>query len=112
MPKKICTLIFFLFLLAFNVSAQTQPGSGNSLFFNGSNNYINLGTNYRNITNKVTVEAWIKTPTTKYQWIVGKYSNSEDKGFHLFAQNGKVAMAGREGVGTYRSSGYSTTLIS
>jgi gliding motility-associated-like protein len=109
--KNFLTLLLLLFVSVSSLSAQNQVGSGKSLQFNGFNSFIDLGTNNRNITNKVTVEAWIKTSDSKYQWIVGKYNNSEDKGYHLLTSGGKAALAGREGSGTYRISGYSTTFI-
>lgn len=93
------------------VAAQVPPGSGKALQFNGSSSYIDLGTNNRNITNQVTLEAWVKTTSSKHQWIVGKYNNPQDNGYHIFAQNGKAALAGRDRGGVYRITGYSTTSI-
>lgn len=53
----------------------------------------------------------MKTSNSGYQWVVGKYSNSEDKGFHLIAYNGTAGFYGRANVGMYLSSGLSTTRI-
>ena len=106
-------LLFILLAVASSVGAQTLPGSGNTLSFNGSNSYINGGSSNRGITQRVTVEAWIKTTSTDYQWVVGKYFNSllEEKGFHLYIAGGTAGFNGRIGVGQYMSSGPSTTRI-
>ncbi|MBF9143937.1 gliding motility-associated C-terminal domain-containing protein [Microvirga sp. SRT04] len=81
--------------------------------FNGFSSYINCGTNNRGVTNQVTVEAWIKTTSSAYQWIVGKYYNSllEEKGYHLAILGGNAYFNGRIGIGQYMSSGASTARI-
>ncbi|MDO7853442.1 LamG-like jellyroll fold domain-containing protein [Hymenobacter convexus] len=93
--------------------AQTLPGPGNSLTFNGYNSYISCGTSNRGITQQVTVEAWIKTSSNAYQWILGKYYNSllEEKGYHLAILGGNAYFNGRIGVGQYMSSGASGARI-
>lgn len=94
-------------------SAQSLPGSGNKLAFNGFSTYINCGTSNRGITQRVTVEAWIRTTSSGYQWVAGKYSNSlvEEKGFHLYTNNGAAYFNGRTSVGLYMSSGPSRTRV-
>lgn len=106
-------LFFSLLAVASSVAAQSLPGSGNTLSFNGSNSYISGSSNNRGITQQVTVEAWIKTISTDYQWVIGKYLNSllEEKGFHLYIAGGTAGFNGRIGVGQYMSSGPSTTRI-
>jgi hypothetical protein len=93
--------------------AQTMPGSGNALSFNGYSSYLNCGTSNRGITSQVAVEAWIKTSSSAYQWIVGKYYNSllEEKGYHLVILGGNAYFNGRIGVGQYMSSGASAARI-
>ena len=110
---RIIVFLFSLLAVASSAAAQTMPGSGNTLSFNGLNSYINGGSNNRGITQQVTVEAWIKTTSTDYQWVVGKYFNSllEEKGFHLYITGGTAGFNGRIGVGQYMSSGPSTTRI-
>jgi hypothetical protein len=92
---------------------QSLPGPGNSLTFNGFSTYINCGTSNRTLSNQLTVEAWIKSSSAEYQWIVGKYLNSnfEEKGFHLYINGGLAYFNGRIGAGTYLSSGPSTTRV-
>lgn len=120
MNKRLLSLQFLfglvlLMQLAFvaDLSAQSLPGSGNKLSFNGFSTYINCGTNNRGITQRVTVEAWIRTTSSGYQWIAGKYSNSlvEEKGFHLYTNNGAAYFNGRTSVGVYMSSGPSRTRV-
>jgi hypothetical protein len=92
--------------------SQNLPGPGNSLTFTGTN-YISCGTNNRGISNQVTIEAWIKTTSTDYQWIAGKYLNSnfEEKGFHLYTSGGLAYINGRIGQNNYLSSGPSNTRV-
>lgn len=104
------TLFAFLFFSCSIISAQNLAGSGKCLNFDGTNNYINLGTGLRNITNKVTLEAWIKTTSTNNQWIIGKYYNLDDKGFQLYTIGGKAAISGRDNANIYRTAD-GTTLI-
>lgn len=101
------------FAFIIDLSAQNLPGSGNKLSFNGFSTYINCGTSNRGITQRVTVEAWIRTTSSGYQWIAGKYSNSlvEEKGFHLYTNNGAAYFNGRTSVGLYMSSGPSRTRV-
>jgi len=107
-----CWLLAAL-LTTLTSAAQTLPGSGNCLTFDGSSTYINCGTSNRTITSQVTVEAWIKTNSSDYQWIAGKYLNSnfEEKGFHLFTLGGLAFLNGRIGRGIYLSSGASSTRV-
>ena len=106
-------LSLLLFGSTWTARAQTLPGPGNALSFNGFNSYVNCGPNNRGITQQVTVEAWIKTSSSDYQWIVGKYFNSnlEEKGYHLVISGGTAYFNGRVGAGQYMSSGSSITRI-
>ncbi len=111
LPRTIFHFLFFFIVLALNLQAQNQPGSGRSLQFNGANNFINAGAHTRNITNQVTVEAWIKTTNLNLQMICTKYDNNADLGFQLLTQNGKASINGRDGNNLYKTSGFSTTSI-
>src|SRR5688572_27950535 len=103
--KKICILFFCCYAFISTSLAQTQPGSGKSLLFNGSS-YINCSADNRGITNKVTVEAWIKTTNTNLQMICTKYDNPADHGFQLFTQYGSASFSVRDGTGVYKNTGY------
>ena len=110
------TPLTWLLLLASGLSAAAQqslPGSGNALTFNGYSSYVACGSNNRGITREVTVEAWVKTTSSAYQWVAGKYLNSnfEEKGFHLYTTGGAAGFNGRNGSGQYMSSGLSRTRV-
>lgn len=109
---RVCVVALLTTVMTTMGICQNLPGPGNSLTFNGQN-YISCGTSNRSISNQVTVEAWVKTTSYDYQWIAGKYlnSNSEEKGFHLYTSNGLAYLNGRIGMGAYLSSGASTTLV-
>ncbi|TYZ10542.1 LamG domain-containing protein [Hymenobacter lutimineralis] len=114
LPRFIAfTWLIFSLLSASSSQAQALPGPGNTLDFNGYSTSIHTETSNRGILDKVTVEAWIRTNSSSYQWILGKYSNSlvEEKGYHLITQNGTASFNGRANVGVYMSSGPSTTRI-
>jgi gliding motility-associated-like protein len=104
--------ILFITILPAN-SQNPVVGAGNTLVLDGVNDFVNGGQGNRGITNQVTVEAWIKTSALSYQWIVGKYSNTqgEDAGYHLYIQNGRAFFSGRDGSANYRSSGMSATVV-
>jgi gliding motility-associated-like protein len=58
------------------------------------------------------VEAWVRTTSFKYHWVLGKYDrNGGERGYHLIIKDGKAAFAGRDGSGHYRNSGYTTDLV-
>lgn len=109
-------ILFFLCISALSpVQAQSAlPGSGNCLQLDGINDHLLAGQSNRGVTNKLTVEAWIKTSSNALSWIAGKYSNSngEDAGYELLLSNGYAVLYGREGSNIYRSSGLSTTRVS
>ena len=80
----------------------------NYLSFDG-NDRITCGTNDRNLTNAVTVEAWVNTTSNSSttQMLVSKYTSPE--GFNLFMLDGKAAISGRNGNdNTYKESGFSS----
>ncbi|WP_242918142.1 LamG-like jellyroll fold domain-containing protein [Pontibacter liquoris] len=94
-------------LFCFTFRSTYAQGPGNSLQFNGYDDYVDCSNQNRGITNSVTVEAWVKTNSAKYHWILGKYDRYSDRGYHLIIKYGKAAFAGRDGSGLYRNSGYS-----
>ncbi len=96
-----------------------RDGVTNSAFhFNGSSSWVDCSTDNRGITNQVSICAWVKTTDTAFgQWVAGKYSFDEEKGYAMTIGNsqngfiGQVAIGGRDGTGNYHASGYSTTKV-
>lgn len=106
-------LISLLWLGTASATAQTLPGAGNCLAFNGTSTQVICGTSNRGVTSRVTVEAWTRTTTNNNQWLVGKYINQGgvEAGYHLATWNGLAVFNGRAGVGDYLSSGFSNTNV-
>lgn len=69
----------------------------NSAFqFNGSSSYIDLGAENRNISDQVTLSAWIKTFSNERQVIVEKYKWAADKGYFIDITDGLASVGGRD----------------
>ncbi|MDQ4141760.1 MAG: hypothetical protein M3142_14720, partial [Bacteroidota bacterium] len=119
MKYNFTVLIILIFSLAFFIIkhkafAQNEfPGSGNCLNLDGINDYLVAGKSNRGVTNKLTIEAWVKTTSLQLSWVAGKYSNSlgEDAGYEFFVTKGYAALYGRDGSGIYRFSGLSSTFV-
>ncbi|RIJ41975.1 LamG-like jellyroll fold domain-containing protein [Pontibacter oryzae] len=113
MLKTILCATFFVALilcLPFTQAALAQTNNS-ALTLNGADSYVDLGVDNRGITNQLTLEAWIKTDTKSHDHIISKYDRDRQRGFQLLIQNGKVCLAGRDGSGMYRTSGYSNTVV-
>jgi gliding motility-associated-like protein len=109
--KSILLHLFIFLLVITPVSLQAQ-GPGSALKFDGSDDYVVCGSSNRGISNSITVEAWVKTSSSKYHWVVGKYDRyGGERGYHLIIKDGRAAFAGRDGSGYYRNSGYTPILV-
>ena len=103
----------------FNTTLTNGLNAANSAYhFDGATARIDAGSDNRGVSNAVSLVAWIKTTEpANGQWVVGKYSFNEDKGYGLIlgnSQNGFIGQAiigGRDGTGNYHSSGYGSTKI-
>lgn len=95
-----------------------HDGAVNSAYhFNGNPDGINCTANTRNVSNAVSVCAWVRTSeTVNGQWIAGQYdgfNGGGDKGYLLSigdvtnASIGQAAFTGRDGTGIYHHSGFS-----
>lgn len=95
----------------FNVHTEkVRTATQSALEFDGVNDYVNFGTDNRGITTEVTLATWVKTTATSAGFLIAKYDGTN--GVLLFMDaNGNVKIDGRDGSGSYRSSGISTTLI-
>ncbi|HEX8547850.1 MAG TPA: LamG-like jellyroll fold domain-containing protein, partial [Cytophagaceae bacterium] len=98
---------------------QDRVGNNNSAFlFDGIDDYIDATANTRSITNTVTVNAWVKTSSTKLrQFVVAKYDFQSERGFHLVLigagdatyKEGTAFFGGRDGSGSYFSTASTRT---
>lgn len=96
----------------FNVLAEKVTSSNPALSFDGVDDYISLGTHTRNFANYATISARVKTTYAgpNRTFIISKYDGSRGIVFFIDA-NGKAKFDGRDGSGTYKSSGVSTTSV-
>jgi gliding motility-associated-like protein len=108
MFKKL--LLLFLFGCLGFYNAHAQNSARNCMHFGQADQYADCTSANRNITNQVTVEAWVKTGTLfNYQTLISKFTLNQ--GFFLFIQNGKAAFAGSTNSGTSVGSGFSITTV-
>ena len=113
MSKLYKSLLYtlFNFLVLYQPFSCIAQGAVGALQFDGINNYVEFSNHNRGMTNEVTVEAWIKTNSTGHHHVVSKYDRDAERGFQLLIQNGRACLAGRDGSGSYRLSGYSSTFV-
>ncbi len=74
---------------------------GKAFLFNGTNSYLDCGLKDLPFSDTITVTAWIKSTANKYQWIIGKYNFSSDKGFLLYTYDKKLGFDGRDANDIY-----------
>lgn len=86
-----------------NCTTTVGINGSHTYSFNGTDSEINFDNDNRGITDQVSISVWIKTSTFDYNWIVGKYDWTVDKGFFLAVNDGKVHFAGRNKCGNYTS---------
>ncbi len=91
---------------AFNGTVyNVQPTDGALNFayhFNGYSSKILTSSNNRNVTNVVTINAWVRATQNHYGFVVGKYDWQIDKGYHLAVwNNGHAFLAGRNTANSY-----------
>jgi len=88
----------------YTYAVQSVPGVFNDAYnFNGVNSKIVTSGDNRNITNVVTLSAWIKTSSQNdYGFVISKYDWRIDKGFHLSVWfNGHAFLGGRNTGNNY-----------
>ncbi|HLP54771.1 MAG TPA: LamG-like jellyroll fold domain-containing protein [Fluviicola sp.] len=95
----------------YNVYAVSSPVN-NALDLDGTNDYVDFGTNSRGITNAITVSARVRaTVNGASQFIVDKYL-SGGIGYYLYINaTGYASFQGRDVAGAIKSSGFSTTMV-
>jgi Concanavalin A-like lectin/glucanases superfamily/Secretion system C-terminal sorting domain len=80
----LCGIVSFLL-----ISCLFAQGGGNSLDFEGFDDWLNCGTNVLNISDSLTIEAWIKarnSQSTGYSRILDKYNFYEQGGFNFVTE--------------------------
>ncbi len=86
--------------------------SGGAYVFDGANDYINMSSNsLADVTSAVTVSLWEKStpPASGSPAFAAKYGATN--GWELYSSGGYAAMGGRDGSGSVRDSGASSTNI-
>lgn len=103
MYKKLICLSFSL-VLAGQFTYGQMPGSGNSLDFDGVDDYVNLNSHFTNLTVPFTIAAWIKPAQASLNQTIF-YSHGHGNSYvggWLQYRNGKLAVG--YGDGTVRNS--------
>jgi len=104
---------------AFNGTASGETyltgvyGAPNSsIAFNGTtSSYVDCGADNRGITDTLSISVFVKTTFNGIGDIVSKYDPGSDEGYHFQISLGEIRLAGRDGTGNYRQTGFSSTLI-
>lgn len=104
---------------AFNGTASGETyltgvyGAPNSsISFNGTtSSFVDCGADNRGITDTLSISVFVKTTFTGIGDIVSKYDPGSDEGYHFQISLGTIRLAGRDGSGNYRQTGFSSTLI-
>ncbi|WP_073850733.1 LamG-like jellyroll fold domain-containing protein [Pontibacter flavimaris] len=105
------SILFSLISTTLLPASLKAQGAKGAIQLDGINDYADFGNNNRGITDQLTVEAWVRTDSYGHHHILTKYDRDAENGFQLLIQNGKACLAGRDGSGNYRSSGYSSTIV-
>ncbi|MEO9531265.1 MAG: LamG-like jellyroll fold domain-containing protein [Crocinitomicaceae bacterium] len=83
-----------------------------SIQFDGtSGSYVDCGTDNRGITDTLSISVFVRTTFDGIGDLVSKYDPGSDEGYHFQISLGKIRLAGRDGSGTYRQTGFSSTVI-
>lgn len=85
---------------------------GTSILFNGSDSsYTDCGPDNRGITDSIAIGVFVRTTFGGIGDIVSKYDPGSDEGYHFQISLGQIRLAGRDGSGNYRQTGFSSTFI-
>lgn len=83
------------------VGQGIEDTTGSAYFFNGQSSRIECSTSNRDISDRVSLSAWIKTESLNRQFIFAKYNSSQDAGYFLATLNGTATLGGRDGSNTF-----------
>lgn len=78
--------------------------------FDGNGDYIDCGSDNRNIIGELTLSAWVKTSSYKAQHIVSKTDYTVLAGYSLSMSDGKVRFSGHDGSGSFRTTEFSSPI--
>ena len=78
--------------------------------FNGLSSNIDCDNDDRNISNQLTISAWLKTSSLDRQLFISKYNSVEDKGYFMATEDGHAIIGGRDNSGFFWQA-ISTSLI-
>jgi len=93
-------------------SIGVYGAANSSAVFNGtSTSYVDCGTHNRDIVDTMSISVFVRTTFDGIGDIVSKYDPGSDEGYHLQISLGQIRLAGRDGSGTYRQTGFSSTTI-
>ena len=78
-------------------SIGIEEVSNSAYLFNGTSSSVLCEEDNRNVTDQVSLSAWIKTVSDQRQFILGKYNSAQDRGYFLATLNGTATIGGRDG---------------
>lgn len=93
------------------LTAGINNNMGSAYYFDGISTNINFSNDDRNIKDTITISAWIKTSSTNNGFLITKYDQPNDQGFHLGINNGHLTLGGRNNSGYYTNTGFSNDTI-
>jgi len=96
-----------------SASLYTPATVASAVDIDGINDYVNLGTDNRGVTTKMSIETWVKTTSSTAKLFAAKYNGGNGM-YMIMNESGKVAVQGRDGLGGSsgaRTSGYSSSSI-
>ena len=80
-------------------------------FFNGIDAFIDCSAENRNVTNVLSISAFIKTNSSGVMDVINKYNWGEDKGYHLQINESFARVGGRDHSGSYYTTGHSISSV-
>ena len=92
------------------LTTDRNANENSAYLFDGDLDYIDCTADNRNVTNEVTVSAWVKSSSLKAQHIVSKINWNEDAGYALNMRDGRVRFSGRDGNGVYNTTEFSSEI--
>ena len=87
-------------------------GDDNGAFsFNGVDAFIDCSAENRNVTNVLSISAFIKNNSSNIMDVINKYNWGEDRGYHLQINETFARVGGRDNSGSYYTTGHSISSV-